>query len=345
MLPILRLVSLDTGRVLEIHEHGVVGRQPGVDAQIEDHSVSRQHAVIEHGPHGWALTDRGSANGTWIGEQRVSAAYLQHGSQVRFGLASFRVELGPGETPTTAMPAVRAPRPPAAPTPPADELPPPTLPAGRPAFGRPPPAVSATGVLDFNALPSRARQRLADCLAGSVEPRPLAVHKEPGLVGPILALPVFGALLVGSLAIEFGVPGAAWMGWGALVVVAPLLFALLLAVLAAVHRLIRTRALPFPAGRFLFPLDVVEAGWSVARWPIASAEQVDAVHHLSQGRYTHTALSFKFPGRAALRFELRPRAHADAVLAALQSARVASLEAQAGGATRPPGRLDPLADA
>jgi hypothetical protein len=157
-------------------------------------------------------------------------------------------------------------------------------------------------------------------------------------------VPVLGALLLGVLAFDFGVPGRSWLGWGALILAGPLVLASSWALLSAVHRLVRGRFLPFPSGRFLFPLDVVEAGWSVGRWPIAGAEKIDAVHHMSQGRYTHTALSFKFPGRPALRFELRPRAHAEAVLSALQAARDAAVAAQAAGDARVLARLDPLGE-
>lgn len=343
-MPTLRLVSLDTGQVLEIHDRGVVGRQPSVDALIEDSSVSRQHAVIEHGPRGWTLSDHGSANGTWIGDQRVSAAYLNNGHQVRFGLVTFRVEIPPEQVPTTVMPAVAA-RPAPRPAPPAvDEPLPPTV-HSRPAFGRSAPALSVTGVLDFNGLPPRTRQRLVDCLAGRTEPKPLAVAREPGLAGPVLALPILGLALLGVFAIDFGAPGSAWLPRATLIVVGTLVLGLTRALFATLYRFVRSRSLPFAAGRYLFPLDVVEAGWNVARWPILSAEKVDAVHHLNQGRYSHTALSLKFPGRPALAFDLRPRAHAEAVLVTLQAARDAAAQAQAAGDARPPARLDPLGDA
>ncbi len=208
-----------------------------------------------------------------------------------------------------------------------------------------PAPVSTTGVLDFNALPERARQHLVDCLAGRAEPRLLASHnKDTGVAGPIAALPIVGLPLVGLLALQLGRPGDAWLGWTALFVLGPLVFGFILACLAIAYRLIRSRALPFPEGRFLFPLDVVETGWSVARWPILSAEKVDVVHQTNQGRYVSTFLTFKFPGRGALRFELRPRDRAEAALATLREAQNAVREAQSLGVPQALARLDPLAE-
>jgi len=336
-LPLLRLVSVDGQREIEIHDRGVVGRQPGVEGLVEDSSVSRQHATLEFGPRGWVVTDHNSANGTWIDGQRVASAELHTGSELRLGLVAFQVEIGAAETPTTVMPAVSEPPPP-----------PPRVAMGPTQPARPSPfrrsAPDPNGALDFNRLSPASRKRLVDCVAGRAEPRPLAAHTEPGAAGPILAVPLFGAFLLGMLAIGFGEPGSAWEGWGGLLALLPVVFVVVRSLLAAAYRLVRARALPFPVGRFLFPLDVVETGAAVVRHRISSAEKIDATHHLSQGRYSHTVLSLQFRDHPELRFELRPRARADEVLQALQSARDAALHAVEAGDAATLQRLTPLGE-
>jgi hypothetical protein len=122
-MAVLRLVPLDGGAVLEVHDQGTVGRHPGAEIFVDDSSMSRTHAFLEGRAGRWTVTDRGSANGTFLDGQRVGTAELRHGHELRFGLRRFRVEMDQAGIPTTLLPQPGGPPPPpaaawAVPTPP-----------------------------------------------------------------------------------------------------------------------------------------------------------------------------------------------------------------------------------
>jgi hypothetical protein len=142
----LRLVPA-SGSHIEIEgEQAIVGRDPGCDVVVNDGSVSRKHARLEHRGGNWMVVDQGSANGTFLDSQRVAETVLRHGQELRFGAMAFRVEIEEeaGATIVTPMsavseatvmqPAVVPPRPPA-PPPPVPPVPPPVAP---PPVARPP---------------------------------------------------------------------------------------------------------------------------------------------------------------------------------------------------------------
>lgn len=72
----------------------VVGRDPDCDVPLENRSVSRRHALLEKTTDGWSLRDLGSANGTFLGGDRVTEVPLSKGAALRFGdvEALFEVE-------------------------------------------------------------------------------------------------------------------------------------------------------------------------------------------------------------------------------------------------------------
>lgn len=89
----LRLVP-SSGRSIEItRDRVVVGRDPTCEVVVNDPSISRRHARLEHRDDGWAVMDEGSANGTFVDSKRVSSARLTHGQELRLGTAGFRVEI------------------------------------------------------------------------------------------------------------------------------------------------------------------------------------------------------------------------------------------------------------
>lgn len=57
-------------------EHIEIGRSPSSDIVLEDITISRTHARLEHLPQGWLLSDLGSSNGTRVNGQRVTAPVL-----------------------------------------------------------------------------------------------------------------------------------------------------------------------------------------------------------------------------------------------------------------------------
>ena len=62
-----------------------VGRVPGNDIQLDDVTVSRQHAVLVRQGSAWLVRDLGSLNGTYVNSTRVDEAVVQHGDEVQVG--------------------------------------------------------------------------------------------------------------------------------------------------------------------------------------------------------------------------------------------------------------------
>jgi cytochrome P450/NADPH-cytochrome P450 reductase len=71
-----------------------IGRVPGNDIVIPHLSVSRYHAELRTVPGGYRIVDLGSHNGTFVNEQRVTAAALAEGDTVGFGDTTFRLTGG-----------------------------------------------------------------------------------------------------------------------------------------------------------------------------------------------------------------------------------------------------------
>lgn len=73
-----------------------VGSHPSNEVQLEDRSVSRFHCSLSAGPHGWALSDSSSRNGTFFGGARVREVDLPRPScELQLGESTLRLrELG-----------------------------------------------------------------------------------------------------------------------------------------------------------------------------------------------------------------------------------------------------------
>jgi len=64
----------------------VLGREPECDLLVDDATVSRRHAALRLDEEGWAITDLGSRNGTWINGWRVhDEGRLNRGDAVQLG--------------------------------------------------------------------------------------------------------------------------------------------------------------------------------------------------------------------------------------------------------------------
>ena len=68
----------------------VIGRSSKCDIQVDEESVSRNHARIEPVAAGYEIRDGGSTNGTFVNDQMVSVATLRDGDQVKVGHAIFK---------------------------------------------------------------------------------------------------------------------------------------------------------------------------------------------------------------------------------------------------------------
>ena len=129
------------GRRLQMPEELILGRDASGDGRLSgDSEVSRKHARLSRDEAGVVtIEDLGSANGTFVNDERVSAArQLAPGDVVRVG--STTLELVPaGGFPAAAPTAMSAQPPAAAPPPPAAAPPPPPPPAPPPPRPAPPP--------------------------------------------------------------------------------------------------------------------------------------------------------------------------------------------------------------
>lgn len=74
----------------------VMGRKGGgADIELDDQEISRWHCAIEVKPDVVKLRDLDSTNGTFIDDERVRAAELQHLSEFRVGSSVILVTITP----------------------------------------------------------------------------------------------------------------------------------------------------------------------------------------------------------------------------------------------------------
>ncbi|MEL6349386.1 MAG: FHA domain-containing protein [Myxococcota bacterium] len=102
--PQVMLLDPDNGRVEEaftIPSSGLtMGRALEQDIVLNDPGASRSHAVIMPRQGGYWLEDNGSANGTFVNDERVYQQMLQNGDVIRVGTTALRFEaVGQGVRP------------------------------------------------------------------------------------------------------------------------------------------------------------------------------------------------------------------------------------------------------
>src|ERR1043165_2926303 len=62
-----------------------VGRATDCEIVVDNLGVSRHHCSVVRDADGWAVVDKGSNNGTFVGGQRVTKHTLKHGDRVVMG--------------------------------------------------------------------------------------------------------------------------------------------------------------------------------------------------------------------------------------------------------------------
>lgn len=62
-----------------------LGRHPDSEITLDDITVSRRHAEVRHAPEGYVVADSGSLNGTYVNQERIESARLQHGDELQVG--------------------------------------------------------------------------------------------------------------------------------------------------------------------------------------------------------------------------------------------------------------------
>ena len=83
----------DAGRAHTFAQDEVrIGSSPDCDVPLADPAVSREHVAIRLGPHGWAVTDCGSTNGTFLADVRVEKISVTDDVTIRVGKTAVRLE-------------------------------------------------------------------------------------------------------------------------------------------------------------------------------------------------------------------------------------------------------------
>jgi pSer/pThr/pTyr-binding forkhead associated (FHA) protein len=86
-VPALTLTRQDGNGVFHFSRTEVhIGRDPACDCQLEDQTVSTQHAFLSFHHNQWWLEDLGSTNGTFLNQTPVTAPMvITIGDQIRCG--------------------------------------------------------------------------------------------------------------------------------------------------------------------------------------------------------------------------------------------------------------------
>ena len=75
-----------------------IGRAPENDVSIPDHTISRQHAIIQKTLRGYLLKDLGSHNGTFLNGSGITQHILKHGDKIRMGAVTMVFMDGSSQT-------------------------------------------------------------------------------------------------------------------------------------------------------------------------------------------------------------------------------------------------------
>lgn len=86
---LIRIYGEEIGQVVTIGaEELTIGRHPSSGLALNDVGISRHHARITWENEGHVLEDLGSANGTYVEEQRIGRHPLRDGDVIQFGSAA-----------------------------------------------------------------------------------------------------------------------------------------------------------------------------------------------------------------------------------------------------------------
>lgn len=104
--PMPALIIRHTGQSFPLTSTSItIGRQPDNTIVLADSQVSRHHATISLQAGTFVIQDLGSANGTYVNEQRIEAAQILHdGDVIRLGSIIFDVQMISAMDETMQMP-------------------------------------------------------------------------------------------------------------------------------------------------------------------------------------------------------------------------------------------------
>ena len=92
-MSVLRLIPVKGEAIVVDAEEALVGREANCNVVVSHPSVSRRHALLKRKQDVFFVVDQGSANGTFVDSKRIVDATLKDGCVLRFGSASFKVEV------------------------------------------------------------------------------------------------------------------------------------------------------------------------------------------------------------------------------------------------------------
>ena len=76
-------------------ERAILGRGPGVDLQIDDPAMSREHAAFELADTAFRMRDLGSTNGVLVNGRETLACELESGDRIEIGEHVFEYVVEP----------------------------------------------------------------------------------------------------------------------------------------------------------------------------------------------------------------------------------------------------------
>ena len=83
--------GVDLGKKYGLSQHStLVGRSSKVDIQIDEESISRNHAVIENNGDDIIARDLNSTNGTYVNDRPINQHRLLDGDQIKIGRTIFK---------------------------------------------------------------------------------------------------------------------------------------------------------------------------------------------------------------------------------------------------------------
>ncbi len=76
----------NAGSRFALGEQGTtIGRHPDSDIFLDDVTVSRRHAEVNHSDGRFTVTDAGSLNGTYLNRERIEKAVMHSGDELQIG--------------------------------------------------------------------------------------------------------------------------------------------------------------------------------------------------------------------------------------------------------------------
>jgi hypothetical protein len=150
-------------------------------------------------------------------------------------------------------------------------------------------------LVEFNALPRSVRERFIGCTARKGSPEPI-LSDTPSYAGAIVGWTLLAmtgaAIFLGVASAGYGKEvqdSAAVLGYAAGIATAAF------GVFSLVRRIVLQQALPFKPGRYMFPMDLVDAREPTLRIvPMHALIDFRGVHQHTNGVYNGTTLTFTF---------------------------------------------------